>query len=50
MLDHDWTCLGDNTFVNSAFSTSGERANVYALNVVMILFSWIPFLNFMQRN
>ncbi|KAJ3702917.1 hypothetical protein LUZ61_006622 [Rhynchospora tenuis] len=33
MLDHKWTCVGDNTFVKSTFSTSEERANVCAVNV-----------------
>ncbi|KAF3332473.1 SAP domain-containing protein [Carex littledalei] len=33
MLDNNWTCIGDNTFVKSTFSTSEERSNVYAVNV-----------------
>ncbi|XP_078164466.1 uncharacterized protein LOC144559325 [Carex rostrata] len=33
MLDNNWTCVGDNTFVKSTFSTSEERSNVYAVNV-----------------
>ncbi|KAJ1686894.1 hypothetical protein LUZ63_018284 [Rhynchospora breviuscula] len=33
MLDHKWTCIGDNTFVKSTFSTTEERTNVCAVNV-----------------
>ncbi|XP_020089310.1 uncharacterized protein LOC109710911 [Ananas comosus] len=33
MLDQKWTCVGNNTFVESTFSCSEERSNLCAINV-----------------
>ncbi|CAD5164552.1 unnamed protein product [Musa acuminata subsp. malaccensis] len=33
MLDHKWACVGNNTFVDSAFAGTDERKNVGAFNL-----------------
>ncbi|RWW39721.1 hypothetical protein BHE74_00054923 [Ensete ventricosum] len=34
MLDHKWACVGNNTFIDSAFAGTDERKNVGAFNLV----------------